>query len=89
MDALLSITGVSVRFGGGGALAGVGFQVPRGVVPVGRVRSVRSILPVPRATSRLAGRYGAVVARPRAGTWPWSILIRGWRDERIRAHAAI
>ena len=34
MDALLSITGVSVRFGGGGALAGVGFQVPRGVVPV-------------------------------------------------------
>ena len=36
MDALLSITGVSVRFGGGGALAGVGFQVPRGVVPVGQ-----------------------------------------------------
>ena len=34
MDALLSITGVSVRFGGGGALAGVGFQVPRGVLPV-------------------------------------------------------
>ena len=36
MDALLSITGVSVRFGGGGALAGVGFQVPRIVLPVGQ-----------------------------------------------------
>ena len=34
MNALLSITGVSVRFGGGGALAGVGFQVPRIVLPV-------------------------------------------------------
>ena len=30
MNALLSITGVSVRFGGS-ALARVGFQVPRGV----------------------------------------------------------
>ena len=34
MDALLSITGVSVRIGDGGALAGVGFQVPRIVLPV-------------------------------------------------------
>ena len=36
MNALLSITGVSVRFGGGGALAGVGFQVPRGALTVGQ-----------------------------------------------------
>ena len=35
MDTLLSITGVSVRFGGG-ALAGVGFQVPRGALTVGQ-----------------------------------------------------